>query len=179
MTGTLASPGRAPPQTCKCPIGELFMLVPSISRWQWHPITVAGTQADSEGALSWRMPSKSWSQGDVSHFCVWLGLTCQSCQHSRRPPPPQARAPSSPSASSATASGPRWAQQCTITSQTFPTSAGLQSRMAVPCLPPVQELLEKLQRPEPLEMRVSGEPAAAACGLPRVLPPGDWHLAPP
>ncbi|KAI3436430.1 hypothetical protein D9Q98_005847 [Chlorella vulgaris] len=31
-----------------CPIKELFLLVPSISRWQWHPITVAGTSADKD-----------------------------------------------------------------------------------------------------------------------------------
>ncbi|PSC74273.1 Superoxide-generating NADPH oxidase heavy chain subunit B [Micractinium conductrix] len=32
-----------------CPVHELFLLVPSISRWQWHPITVAGTAPDTQG----------------------------------------------------------------------------------------------------------------------------------
>lgn len=35
-----------------CPVHELFMLVPAISRWQWHPFTVAGTAPDSTGSGS-------------------------------------------------------------------------------------------------------------------------------
>ncbi|KAI3436428.1 hypothetical protein D9Q98_005845 [Chlorella vulgaris] len=31
-----------------CPLHELFLLVPSISRWQWHPFSISGTAADKE-----------------------------------------------------------------------------------------------------------------------------------
>ncbi|KAL4432588.1 hypothetical protein ABPG77_000525 [Micractinium sp. CCAP 211/92] len=34
-----------------CPVHELFMLVPSISRWQWHPISVAGAD-ESKGSVT-------------------------------------------------------------------------------------------------------------------------------
>ncbi|KAI7839460.1 hypothetical protein COHA_006861 [Chlorella ohadii] len=35
-----------------CPVRELFLLVPAISRWQWHPISVAGAQPDASGSGS-------------------------------------------------------------------------------------------------------------------------------
>lgn len=40
------------PQSLGCPVRELFLLVPAISRWQWHPITVAGAEADPSGTGS-------------------------------------------------------------------------------------------------------------------------------
>lgn len=30
-----------------CPLKEVFLMVPSISRWQWHPISIAGSEPDS------------------------------------------------------------------------------------------------------------------------------------
>lgn len=47
-------PAHAVPclQSLGCPVRELFLLVPAISRWQWHPITVAGAEADPSGTGS-------------------------------------------------------------------------------------------------------------------------------
>ena len=39
-------------QSLGCPVRELFLLVPAISRWQWHPITVAGPAPDASGTGS-------------------------------------------------------------------------------------------------------------------------------
>lgn len=47
---TSPTPANLPaPQSLGCPVRELFLLVPAISRWQWHPISVAGAQPDASG----------------------------------------------------------------------------------------------------------------------------------
>lgn len=40
-----------------CPVHELFLLIPSISRWQWHPISVAGVARDVQGKP--RLPGRA------------------------------------------------------------------------------------------------------------------------
>ena len=59
-----------------CPVHELFMLIPSISRWQWHPITVAGSAPDPDGNVA-----SGWSQprGSTWPFCAALAAAASCC----------------------------------------------------------------------------------------------------
>ena len=36
----------------KCPLTDMFLMLPSISRWQWHPYSIMGSRDNGDGRTS-------------------------------------------------------------------------------------------------------------------------------
>ncbi|KAL4436813.1 hypothetical protein ABPG75_003952 [Micractinium tetrahymenae] len=49
-------------KSMSCPVHELFLLIPSISRWQWHPITVAGAAGNKGSPTTLTLHIKSYGK---------------------------------------------------------------------------------------------------------------------
>lgn len=165
-----------------CPVHELFLLIPSISRWQWHPISVAGVARDAQGKP--HLLSCCCLQADARHAAP---LSRSSAAHTH------AAFKHAGVGSLLTLHIKQYGKWSKVSSLTFML---LRSRLAAEGkaqerssalslatlpLPPSnpQELLSQLKMPVPLPVRLSGEhckPAATAAAPTRHLSPAcGWH----
>ena len=169
-------------------------MVPSISRWQWHPITVAGTEPDASGErmCTWRAARRHMHPKPAFFLCMDCAgggrastgcrsvpfiLTCMLLCRQRVHHHPEHQALRQVD------QGGAWRRDCRVRLQRCGGPDVIFMWAAPVCLErmaasidrlvfmasPLQELLERLQRRQPLALRVSGKQALQM--LPRLALP--------
>jgi hypothetical protein len=68
----------------KCPVQDLFLMLPTISRWQWHPFSIMGRRDNGDGHTSTLTVAMKKSGIWTEVRCTaWLALQQWIFEHER------------------------------------------------------------------------------------------------